>query len=90
MEILKGKLQPPTQPTPKINYFQIAKTIAQQSWIKINRKLKNPEYQKTILLTAFLTFSIYICWRVEDKYDKLRKKATQTKTYKEVQIEKEN
>lgn len=33
-------------------------------------------------MTAFLIFSSYIAWKIEKKYDGLKKRAQRTQTYK--------
>ena len=35
-------------------------------------------------------FSTYMCWKIEEKYDSMRKKATVTKSFKQQKIEEED
>lgn len=34
------------------------------------------------MITVFLFISSYMCWKIEEKYDKMRKKAIVTKSFK--------
>ena len=42
------------------------------------------------MITAFFIAASYISYKVETKYDSMRKKASRTKTLKEEQVEREN
>ena len=43
--------------------------------------------RSTVALTAFLLFSGYICWKIEEKYDSMRNKAFVTKSFKQKKVE---
>lgn len=42
------------------------------------------------MITIFLLFSSYMCWKIEEKYDTMRSKATVTKSFKQQKIDEEN
>eukprot|EP01016_Furgasonia_blochmanni_P050665 TRINITY_DN7861_c0_g2_i1.p1 TRINITY_DN7861_c0_g2~~TRINITY_DN7861_c0_g2_i1.p1 ORF type:complete len:265 (+),score=37.84 TRINITY_DN7861_c0_g2_i1:110-904(+) len=41
-------------------------------------------------LIGFISFSCYILWKMEDQYDRMRRKVLSTKSFKEIEIEREN
>ena len=83
---MEGKEKVPKEPAPKINYWRVGKNIYDRLTQKYIKKFHNADFQKTAIITCFFIFSTYLCWKIEAKYDGMRKKATQTKTFKEAQI----
>lgn len=57
---------------------------------KIGRKINDAHFQRTVAVTAFFMIASYISYRVEAKYDRMRQRASRTKTFKEEQVEREN
>lgn len=58
------------------------KTLLRMSRVKENRHIA--------IVTLFFSGAMWISWQVEDKYDKLRRRARSSKSMKEKQVESEN
>ena len=39
------------------------------------------------MITIFFCGSLWVSWQIEDKYDKLRRRAKDSKTFKQKQVE---
>lgn len=69
-------------------------SIATKMWEKysqeIYKKCMRPEFQKTVMVTAFFAAATFVSYKIESKYDRMRKKATRTKSFKQEQVEKED
>ncbi len=63
-------------------YAKSKKNLLRMSRIKENRHIA--------IITLFFTGSMWVTWQVEDKYDKLRRRARFSKSMKEKQVESEN
>ena len=54
------------------------------------RQVKYSENKHLMIITVFFLGAIWMSWKIEDKYDRLRDRANSTKSLKTRQIETEN
>lgn len=78
----------PAEPTfqQRLYNFQVN---ARKRLFELYRYYSRPHNKHLIMLTAFVVFSTYVCWRMEDRYYKMRQHVESTKSFKQQQIEKE-
>jgi hypothetical protein len=59
-------------------------TLTYQNSVKKFNKVANVKENKHMaIITFFFLGSLWISWKIEEKYDQLRRKAKTTKSYKE-------
>lgn len=68
-----------------LNLIKRTKTRLFEAYWKYTR----PHNMHLVMLTAFLMFSTYVCYQMEDRYYKMKQKVESTKSFKQQQIEKE-
>ena len=89
MDILKGENKGDSKAASATAHFLNESKIKFASYSEmLFRKLQRPETQKTIMVTAFFMAATYLRWKVESKDDRMRKRASRTKTFKEEMVEK--
>ena len=66
-------------------YIKEAKNRA----FEMYRYYTRPHNKHLIMLSAFVIFSTYVCYQMEDRYYKMREHVESTKSFKQQQIEKE-
>lgn len=78
-------LKAPRQPA----FYSPAFSSLKNYLIGLKREYWRPYNQHLTLVTLFICFSTYVCYRMEDQYYKLRERVEKTQSFKQIQIDKE-
>lgn len=86
--MLQRKSKPINQRVSFNYYYELIKKMYKDHTTKWYRKWVNPDNQKMVWMTGFLIISTYMCYKIQSKFDILKRKTTNTKTFKQAQIQK--
>lgn len=65
-----------------VNFMQRVNAFLNNQKTFFTRYYHIKENRHTAIMTIFLVFSSYIAWKIEKKYDTLKKRAQRTQTFK--------
>jgi len=75
------------------NFKQMFQTVYSKVYSKVfffRSKMFKKWTRETLPIGAFITFSCFILWKMEEQLDRMRRKVITTKSLKQLEIEKEN
>lgn len=90
MDMLQRKSKPLNERISFNYYYELSKKMYKTQVHKWVKKWTNPDNQKMVWLTGFLMISTYLCYKIQSKFDVMKRRTTNTKTFKQAQIERQN